>query len=86
MLITIILDWSGTILIIIAAIILSSKITSHPKNRMWGFIFFLISNMFWIPFAIILQTYGLLITQVILFFINLRGIFNCIKEVKKDGK
>ena len=83
---TLILDWTGTILIIIAAIILSSKISSNPKNRRWGFIFFLISNMFWIPFAILLQTYGLLITQVILFFINLRGIFNCIKEVKKDEK
>lgn len=82
---TIILDWTGTILILIAATILSSKISSKPKNRMWGFIFFLISNMFWIPFAIILKTYGLLITQIILFFINLCGIFNCIKEVKKDG-
>ena len=79
-----ILDWIGTIMVLIAAFILSSKISSKPKNRMWGFIFFLVSNIFWIPFAILLQAYGLLVTQVILFFTNLRGIINCIKEAKNE--
>lgn len=83
MLITI-LDWIGTIMVLIAAFILSSKKSSKPKNRMYGFIFFLISNILWIPFAILLHAYGLLITQIILFFINLRGIFNCVKINKNS--
>jgi len=80
----IILDWIGTIMVLIAAFILASKMSSNPKNRKWGFGFFLVSNIFWIPFAILLHAYGLLVTQVILFFSNLRGIINCIKEAKKE--
>lgn len=75
------LDWSGTILIILAAYILSSKKASNSKLRFKVFALFLGSNILWIPFAFILRAYGFFITQIILFFINLKGMITCKKEV-----
>jgi len=77
-----ILDWSGTIFVLIAAFIIGGKKASIPKVRLIGLVFFLTANALWVPMAIILQTWGLLMSQVILVLINLRGIINCIKEMK----
>ena len=76
------LDWSGTILIIIAAYLLSLKKASNPKLRFKVFALFFGSNIVWIPFALILRTYGFLITQIILFFINLKGMITNMEEIR----
>jgi len=77
------LDWSGTIFIIIGSIIFTSRKASKPKIRLFALSFYLLSNIFWSPFAIILETYGLLVTQIILFVINIRGIIICLIEIRK---
>ncbi len=81
--ITIILDWTGTFFIILGSIFITSKKAFKPKIRLLTLSFYFLSNIFWIPFAIILETYGLLVTQIILLIINLKGIFNCFIEIKK---
>ena len=80
------LDWTGTVLIILGSIIIASKKASKPKIRLFALSFYLASNVFWIPFAILLRTYGLLITQIVLFIINLRGIIYCFIESKKEER
>jgi len=82
MLITI-LDWVGTIFILIGNLIITSKLASKPKTRLFAISFYLVSNITWIPFAIMLETYGLLITQILLLFMNIKGIINCYKEMNK---
>ncbi len=75
----------GTISIFLAAILVSSKKIIKPKIRIWAF-------SFYIGACIFLGTWGLLmnsfdgnvqvIQQIFLFFINLRGIYHAVKEIK----
>ena len=85
MLITI-LDWTGTIFILLGNYILTSKLDFRLKIRMIAISFFLISNFFWIPFAIILGVEGLLVTQIILMIMNIRGILILRKKLKNSNK
>ena len=80
----IIVDWIGTICVLIAAFIFAMKKAYKPKLRMIAFVFFLGSNAMWIPLGIILNTWGFLLTQSVLVIINIRGIINCRKEWLKD--
>lgn len=81
------LDWVGTIFILLGNYMVSSKKAFRPKIRLFGLSFFLISNIVWIPFAILLEAEGLLTTQIILMTMNTRGIIILLfklrnKEVK----
>jgi len=78
-----ILDWTGTIFIIIGSIILAKK-DIKLNFRLLVFIFYLVSNILWIPMSLFLGTYGLLLAQIILFFINIKGIIVCFVEIKGD--
>lgn len=84
--ILIILDWIGTVFVVFGSFLITLKKARKPKIRLFALSSYLISNIFWIPFAIMLRTYGLLITQIFLFIINLRGIINCYKESKMEKK
>lgn len=74
-----ILDFGGTVLIILASLILTSKTASNPKIRIKALLLFLGSNILWIPFAILLGTPWFLITQCILLILNIKGIIYCKK-------
>ena len=80
-----ILDWIGTFFIILGNYIITSERSFNPKIKLIAIIFYLISNIVWIPFAILLQVEGLLITQIILLLTNIKGIYYCIKKIKKKG-
>lgn len=84
--IILLLDWIGTIFIIFGSFIITLKKAFKPKVRLIALSSYLASNIFWMPFAIMLGTYGLLVTQVVLFLINLRGIINCKSEIKLNKK
>lgn len=71
-----ILDYSGTVCVIIAALLFASKKANLPKTRKIAFTFFLLSNVFWIPMSLILQAYGLFISQIIMAIINTKGLIN----------
>jgi hypothetical protein len=77
-------DWSGTITVLIAAFVFAMKRAYKPKLRLIGFTFFLISNCFVIPLAIMKSAEGLLFTQIVLLVINIRGIINCYKEYRAE--
>lgn len=79
-----ILDFCGTILVLIAAFIFATKKASKPKIRLIAFSFFLGSNIIWIPMGIIIGIIPFFIlTQIILLGINIKGIIVCKKEMKK---
>jgi hypothetical protein len=81
--ITEIIDWTGTVMVLIAAFVFAMKKAYKPKLRLIGFSFFLLSNCVWIPLGIILQTWGFLLTQIVLVVINIKGVVNCWKEIKE---
>jgi len=84
--ITTILDWTGTIFIILGNFIITSERSFNPKIKLIALISYLISNILWIPFAILLNIEGLLITQVIFLLTNIKGIYYCIKKIKKKWR
>ena len=81
--IVILLDWLGASVIIIGSFIIALKIAYKPKVRLFALSFYLMSNIVWIPFAIKIEKYGLLLTQIILFFINSKGIINCFIDIRR---
>lgn len=76
------LDYGGMFCIILAAYIFTSKKAYSAKYRRMAITFYLISNGLWIPMAIILMIPGLLISQVILLLINIKGMKNVLRELK----
>lgn len=84
MALTQILDWVGTVMVLIAAFLFTMKSSANPKVRIKALLFYLGSNAVWIPFAIILSTWGFLLTQIILLGMNIRGIIHCKREIKNE--
>ena len=75
----------GTIAIIIAALTISSKKTINPKVRIYAFISYIGACVFLAIMGMLMNNPAgdwLIIQQVVLFFINLRGINNARKELK----
>lgn len=58
--VSLILEWSGAVMGLIGAWLLSCG----GKKSGFGFVFFLLSNVFLITYAIMLESYGLLIMQL----------------------
>ena len=85
MLITI-LDWTGTIFILVGNYLVSSDGADKLTIRFIALSFFLISNIFWIPLAIILGVEGVFITQILLMPMNIRGILILRKKLKNPNK
>ena len=78
------LDWTGTTFILLGNYMVSSKKAFKPKVRLFGLSFFLISNIVWIPFAILLRIEGLLTTQILLMIMNVRGVIILLFKLKKE--
>lgn len=81
-----IVDFLGFIFILIAAFLISSKYVANPKVRMVTFISYFIACFFLIAWGWMAS--GNLITwftlqQTVLIFINIRGITNARKDIKK---
>jgi len=76
-------EWTATLLSITGALLVSFKIK-------WAFPVFLLSNVFWIIFALQLHAYGLFFAQIVFVFISINGIrvwFRkpALNEVMTDG-
>lgn len=69
-----ILEWTATILSIAGATLLAFK----NRYSGWGFVLFLISNVLWISFAILINKNGFFTTQVAFTCTSLIGIYNWI--------
>ena len=60
-------EWSASLLSILGALLVSFKIK-------WAFPVFLLSNVFWILFALKIGAYGLIFSQIAFVAISLNGI------------
>ena len=78
-----IIDWLGTILIIIAAFYISSKKNLEPKIRIKAFSFYIMGCTCLIFLGSLVHTYGLIVQQIILMFFNMRGLIHGIKDLRR---
>ena len=79
---TIILDFIGTVFIILGGFVITSKKASNPKIRRLALIFYSISVLVWIPFTILIGAYFMFFSQLIFCYINGKGLYFCAKEIK----
>ena len=79
-----ILDFCGTIMVLMAAFIFSMKRAYKPKLRLIAFSCFLGSNIVWIPMGFMVELPWFLFTQGVLVILNTKGIIICYKELKKN--
>lgn len=64
------LQWPAMLVTVIAAWLVSS---TRASRRNWGFWFFLASNVLWIAWGVHASAYALVLLQVCLALLNLRG-------------
>ena len=64
-----------------AAFLISSKHAIKPKVRIWAFSFYIAVCICFASMGFLLGTWGLVLNQTVLFFINIRGIYNAAKEL-----
>jgi hypothetical protein len=65
------LQWPAMIVTLVAAWLVASQ---KPRKRSWGFWCFLLSNLLWILWGWHAHAYALIVLQLGLFALNLRGV------------
>jgi len=65
------LQWPAMVATLVAAWFVGSQ---SRKNRNWGFGVFITSNLLWILWGWHVQAYALIVLQIGLFALNLRGL------------
>jgi hypothetical protein len=64
------LQWPAMIVTLVAAWLVASK---HRSRRYWGFGTFILSNVLWIVWGAHTSSYALIVLQIGLFLMNVRG-------------
>lgn len=77
------LEWYATISGIIAALMLAGDFGRRVTG--WGFVLFCTMNVAWIWFAQIDDTGGLMTQNIVLFFINVLGIYRYLIRKRPPG-
>jgi hypothetical protein len=67
------LQWPAMVATLAAAWLVASH---RRPRRLWGFAVFVVSNVLWVAWAVPAQAYALVVLQLGLFVLNLRGIRN----------
>jgi len=79
------IGWIGSILVLSGLLLISSKKASNPEIRLKGFIGCVIGCIMLSIISFYINAYDLLITNIGVSIINIRGLINCKKEIiKKD--
>ena len=68
-----ILEWYATGSGIVAALMVAADVSRRVTG--WGFVLFCTMNGAWVWFALIDDTGGLVTQNIVLFFVNLLGIY-----------
>ena len=78
--------WSllATICILAAAFVISSKYAIKPKVRMFAFSSYTGACICFIGLGLTINDSWLIIQQIVLLGLNVRGIYNAIKELKRE--
>jgi hypothetical protein len=64
------LQWPAMAATLVAAWLVGSR---ARRKRLWGFAWFILSNLLWIVWGLHAEAYALILLQVGLFMLNLRG-------------
>nr|WP_224791226.1 hypothetical protein [Pseudomonas fluorescens] len=64
-------QWPAMVVTVLAAWLIGSQ---RPGRRMIGFICFSLSNVLWVIWGVDARAYALIVLQVCLFLMNLRGL------------
>ncbi|WP_130888155.1 YgjV family protein [Pseudomonas sp. Sample_21] len=65
------IQWPAMVVTVLAAWLIGSQ---RPKRRMTGFVCFSVSNVLWVIWGAYAGAYALIVLQVCLFLMNLRGL------------
>ena len=60
----------------------SLLLASHTRWSPWGWVFFLMSNLCWIFYAVMSQAHGLLIQQIVFTGTSLLGVYRSLHPPK----
>ncbi|MDZ5436144.1 YgjV family protein [Pseudomonas fluorescens] len=71
------IQWPAMLVTVLAAWLIGSQ---RPRRRMAGFICFILSNILWVVWGAYAQAYALIVLQICLCVMNLRGF----KKNRKD--
>jgi hypothetical protein len=63
-------QWPAMVVTVLAAWLIGSQ---QPKRRMIGFVCFSLSNVLWVIWGLYAHAYALIVLQICLFLMNLRG-------------
>ena len=61
-------EWTATFFSVVGAVL-------NAQLNIWGFYLFIAGNVFWTAFAIKHKHWGLLLTQILFFVLNIYGIY-----------
>ncbi|WP_416195038.1 hypothetical protein [Pseudomonas sp. MH10] len=64
------IQWPAMLVTVLAAWLIGSQ---RPARRMTGFICFILSNVLWVIWGAYAEAYGLIVLQICLCLMNLRG-------------
>jgi hypothetical protein len=64
------IQWPAMVVTVLAGWLVAS---SSKRRRAWGFWVFLLSNVLWIVWGAVSHAYALIVLQVCLAFMNIRG-------------
>ena len=64
-------QWPAMVVTVLAAWLIGSQ---RPARRMFGFICFSLSNVLWVIWGAYAGAYALIVLQICLFLMNLRGL------------
>ncbi|XJP61073.1 hypothetical protein AB4P95_07480 [Pseudomonas sp. A1437] len=65
------IQWPAMVVTVLAAWLIGSQ---RPGRRMIGFVCFSVSNVLWVIWGLDADAYALIVLQVCLFLMNLRGL------------
>ncbi len=65
------LQWPAMLATLVAAWLVASQ---HRRARVWGFGWFVLSNLLWVAWGWSTHAWALIVLQVGLFALNLRGL------------
>lgn len=65
------LQWPAMLVTVVASWLVASQ---RKRRREWGFWVFLVSNVLWVVWAWTAEAYALIVLQVALAFMNIRGV------------
>ncbi|MBP5956099.1 YgjV family protein [Pseudomonas anatoliensis] len=74
-------QWPAMVVTVLAAWLIGSQ---RPRRRMIGFVCFSVSNVLWVIWGFYAGAYALIVLQVCLFLMNLRGLKKNSKGKEKE--